>query len=279
MKKLNYFLVAALAVVCIACGGNKNSNSSDSIQSGEEKVDGIVPESVTVSGELGPGYKVVDRVYNYEDGMMGKEITVELERTDAELPFDPDDNVENFDEYSYKNPCVLVGFGIEVLDANGNILDKKAATSLPYSRSDIKDIAKLKPGERGSIKFSLYNDNGDKARKFRISSAFEDKGGAKGGGKTAASSSSNSDGNYIGSSGSVDYDKMLDAYEEYIDEYVAYYKKVKNGDTSASSQIGSLMKKAEEFGNTLSKAKGEMSTAQWDRYLSLMKKKVNLMKN
>lgn len=68
------------------------------------------------------------------------------------------------------------------------------------------------------------------------------------------------------SSGSEDWDELLDSYEEYVDEYISYVKKAAQGDMDALTEYPSMLKKAEEFSKKMQGAKGSMSASQWARY-------------
>ena len=68
-------------------------------------------------------------------------------------------------------------------------------------------------------------------------------------------------------SGSEDWDKLLDSYERYVDQYIATAKKARGGDPSALSECVSLMEDAEEYADKLKRAEenGNISTAQVNR--------------
>ena len=62
-----------------------------------------------------------------------------------------------------------------------------------------------------------------------------------------------------------DWDKVLDSYEKYVNEYIAVYKKVQAGDASAYSQLASLMEKYQKLADQLDKASGELTASQLAR--------------
>lgn len=68
-------------------------------------------------------------------------------------------------------------------------------------------------------------------------------------------------------SGSENWDKLLDSYERYVDEYIAMAKKAKNGDPSALEEYTSLMKEAQEYADRLERARRDnnISNAQLAR--------------
>ena len=68
------------------------------------------------------------------------------------------------------------------------------------------------------------------------------------------------------SSGSEDWDALLDSYEEYVDKYISYLKKASKGDMTALSEYPSMMEKAQEFSNKMKNARSDMSAAQWAKY-------------
>ena len=69
-----------------------------------------------------------------------------------------------------------------------------------------------------------------------------------------------------------DWDKVLNEYEKYVDQYIKTYKKAMKGDMSAMGDYVKLAEKAQELSDKLDKAKGEMTDAQMKRYLKITKK-------
>ena len=70
----------------------------------------------------------------------------------------------------------------------------------------------------------------------------------------------------VSSSSSADWDDVLDSYENYVDKYITLAKKVAAGDMSAMAEYTSLMEEAQQLGERLDGAKGEMSASQMARY-------------
>ena len=70
----------------------------------------------------------------------------------------------------------------------------------------------------------------------------------------------------ISSSDSIDWDALLQSYEEYVDEYISFVKKAANGDMDALTEYPALMEKAQEFSVKMQNAQNDMSTSQWTRY-------------
>lgn len=74
------------------------------------------------------------------------------------------------------------------------------------------------------------------------------------------------------SSGSENWDSVLDSYERYVDKYIAIMKKAQSGDASAMSEYPSLMQEAQEYGDKLQNAKGSLSASQMARYQRITNK-------
>lgn len=79
---------------------------------------------------------------------------------------------------------------------------------------------------------------------------------------------------------SKDWNKILDDYDDYIDEYIKYYKKAKNGDTSALQEYPKLMEKAETLQKSLDKASKDnsLSSEQISRLTKIQSKIINAIK-
>ena len=79
------------------------------------------------------------------------------------------------------------------------------------------------------------------------------------------------------SSGSAKYDKMLDDYEEYVDQYIVLYKKAMKGDSSAMTEYPALMQKATKFQNSMISAQqsNNLSVKQITRMSAIQMKMAN----
>jgi len=78
----------------------------------------------------------------------------------------------------------------------------------------------------------------------------------------------------VSSTGSSNYDKMLDDYEEYVTQYIQFYKKAKNRDHSALAEYPSIMQKAVDLQESMEKAQNdnELSSAQVARMMKIQAK-------
>ena len=81
------------------------------------------------------------------------------------------------------------------------------------------------------------------------------------------------------SSDSEDFDAVLESYEEYVDQYIVLMKKAAKGDMSAMSEYPTLMEKAQELGEKMEKAKGDMSASQLAKYQKITMKMAEAAQN
>lgn len=65
---------------------------------------------------------------------------------------------------------------------------------------------------------------------------------------------------------------MLDSYEDYVDQYISYMKKVSKGDMSAMADAPALMEKAQEWGDEMENTKEEMTARQMARMSTISNK-------
>lgn len=274
MKTFKYFAIAIMAVCLAACGGKKGSEEKEEIV--------LTPETAQIKGDLGDYFEVVDKEYPITDDW-GDMVSIEVKRTDVDYSFDLK-GVEPYGTYG-KGVTGNAGFGIEILDENGNVIEKVAATASGlggmYSSDDMKEALKLKAGETGTVRWSFDFDSDKKPAKFRLTSAYEEVDSSDWDSDSSSSDDDESsssddddddDTDSYSSSGSQDWDALLNSYEQYVDKYISYMKKAAKGDMSALSEYPALMEKAQEFSDKLSGAQGQMTSAQWSRYMKITNK-------
>lgn len=77
--------------------------------------------------------------------------------------------------------------------------------------------------------------------------------------------------------GSKDWDKMLDDYEEYVDQYIVFYKKALKGDNSAMTEYPAMMEKATSLQESMITAQNndELSVSQVQRMSRIQSKMIN----
>ena len=278
MKMLRYFVMAIFAICFVSCGEKKEKG--EKISSDNEIA--LTPETTHIKGDLGDYFEVVDKKYLVTDDW-GDMVTIEVKRKDLEYAFEIK-GVEPYGTYG-KGVTAHAGFGIEILDKNGNVIEKVAATSSGlggmYDSNDMKEALKLRAGETSAVRWSLNFDEDDKPATFRLSSAYEEVDNSNEDSDSESlvdeESSSIDDGDndsssLSSSSGSQDYDELLKSYEQYVDKYIAFMKKAAKGDMSALNAYPSLLQKAEELSNKMENAQDDMSVSQWTKYLKITQK-------
>lgn len=261
MNKTIFFTLMVVGLFFASCGGGSNeSNDTNS----EESIS-LTPKSTHIKGDLGDYFEVEDKEYTTVHDLFDV-ISIEVKRNDTPLPFDPkSDGVRSIGTYG-AGITTLVGFGLELYDENGNVVDK-ISTGDFYSHDDILEAIKLKSGETGIIRFSIHIKEKNKPTQFVMTSSIEkvtpsddsdneDISDNSDNGDTESDYSSHS------SAGSTDWDAVLDSYERYVDKYVTLYKKANNGDLDALTDYNEYMQEALELNEKLSNAKGELSTKQ-----------------
>lgn len=255
MKKLTLAAVALLGLSLFSCGGSS------------EKDIEITPSDTIVSGDLKGLYNVTNRTYKLKpvEHNDNWNISIDIERTD-----DNSLDISNGE----------IGFGIEILDNDGNVLGKENVST--YDKNgEFETIQKLKAGDKASVSFVLndgWGENCDftEATKFRVISKFEaEKPGVyttSAGTDNNSSDESDSADRSSSSASSENWDAVLDSYEEYVDQYIALLKKAKEGDMTALSEYPALLEKANDFSSKLSNADSELSTSQMARYTKITAK-------
>ena len=250
MKKRNIIIAAAI----FAAGFTLSSCES-------KKQLKTLPQSTGISGELQGCFEVVDKeIVASEDNW--PIWNVEMRRTDKPFPWEDGITLAKFSEtYIDGRSYCKVGFGLETFDENGGLIDKRSATTTglsgPYSSDDIFDLLKLQPDKTGFIRWDGAKEEKMKGKiTFRITSAVEI---VEGDCQDNVSEVSN-------------WDKVLDAYESYVDKYIACMKKAAAGDLDAISQYASILEKAEELGEQLENASGTMTAKQIERYAKINSK-------
>lgn len=70
----------------------------------------------------------------------------------------------------------------------------------------------------------------------------------------------------------TNYDELLTAYERYYNKYISILKKASKGDMTSMQEAAELMQEANNIGEKMANAKGEMSVAQWARFQKIQLK-------
>lgn len=95
--------------------------------------------------------------------------------------------------------------------------------------------------------------------------------------ENTSSTSSSSYNSSSTKSSSKNWNKVLDEYEKFVDQYIKTYKKAMNGDMSAMGEYARLLEKAEDLEDDLADAEDELTTAQMNRYMKITEKLSNAL--
>ena len=169
-NKKKYILIGIGVVVLISLFSNLGGNDDTTSSPQEPKELVIKAAQTTIKGDLKDCYEVVDKNYRVKRAQKSYEsdvITVELLRTSKQLPYDRK-NVVIFPEADKSSAENCAGFGIEVLDAYGDVIAKKNANATPYSWDEMTAALQLLPEETTTIAFHL--DDLSEAVSFRVTS-------------------------------------------------------------------------------------------------------------
>lgn len=173
-KKTKYILIGIGAIILISLLSNIGGGKDTATQEVKEVKEVVLKAAQTeIKGDLKGCYEVVDKDYkvkfatkSYEDDL----VTVELKRTSKNLPYDRKD-VTIFPEAEESSANNCAGFGIEILNADGDVIDKKSANANPYSWDEMTEALQLLQDETTTIRF--YFDNLSEATSFRVTSLVQ----------------------------------------------------------------------------------------------------------
>lgn len=267
MKHLNLFLATACCLILASCGKeSKKSNEHADVT--------LTPASTTIKGHLKEYFTVVDKSYvvKYDESRLLHPymISIELQRTDVPFKFDTEgiDPVGTFGEGVNGN----FGIGIDIIDADGNIAMSWSPTadgfSGVYSDDDLKDLLLLDSGETGRVRWSTddFEKYENKNFTFKVSSYLHiEKQSSRSSGSTYDADNYTARETREEASSSSDWNKVIDSYEKYVNEYIAVYKKVQAGDANAYTKLASLSEEYQELGEQLVNASDEMTSSQMAR--------------
>lgn len=169
--KFKFLALTIIAFAFASCGGNSSNSEKASESETAQKEHVVKPAQTEIKGDLKGYFEAVDKETPITKDMSANVISVEIKRTEKELPFDRKD-VTIFPEADDSEKSYVAGFGIEVLDNKDNVIAKVEANSTPYSWDEMKASLQTLPGETATIKFRFYDDL-SKASSYRILSTLE----------------------------------------------------------------------------------------------------------
>ena len=169
-KKKKYILIGVGVIVLLALLTNIGGDDT-AVEPQKELI--LKAAQTEIKGELKGCYEVVDKNYKVKFAKKSYDsdvITVELKRTSKELPYDRS-NVVIFPEGKKSSAENCAGFGIEILNADGDVIDKKSANATPYSWDEMTAALQLLEDETTTIAFHFKNLS--EAASFRVTSLVQ----------------------------------------------------------------------------------------------------------
>ena len=169
MKKLKieFILTLLVASVLSSCGGGGDASSDSSEDSEPQKV--TLEVSNNISGPLADYFIIEDAAIRTEE-FGGSRVMVKVQRTEAELPFNPAD--VDVCEYGSSKTWKFC-FSPDVLDD----IDIPLSSSLSiYDTEPLVDALMLNAGETKWLEFSCYDIDGkniNEAKSLTMASSFE----------------------------------------------------------------------------------------------------------
>ena len=163
MNKKKYLLIGVGALLLIGIISSiGNNNKEDAPQS--EKT--IAANEANIKGHLGDCFELVTKTYKIRHEYSDK-VLAEVKRTEGKSEL-LDKHIDNLTTNETEVGGCFVDFVIEYLDADGDVVSKRNATSGSEVISAIKNT---RPGETATIEFYMPNDCSPVA--FRLSSVCE----------------------------------------------------------------------------------------------------------
>lgn len=162
--KFKLFVLAIATLAMTSCGGGNSTTENEPVL--------IKPTDTKIKGDLRKCFEVVDKSYEVKWAGSKKIITIEVLRSDAELPYDRDD----FDVYENKgeNPKEKVaGFGIELIDSMGNVVKTITPNETSLYKEQMIAALRLLPGETGTVSWGTFDNWDWSITSFRLISSVE----------------------------------------------------------------------------------------------------------
>jgi len=258
MKKILLALITIHILILISSCNYSNSREFKGVSK-------IKPEKITISGDLSEYIQVVENEYEVVEDWGGR-LAIKVKA----LKLMPLNKIEKND---FELSASLQGIngmpisGIEEFKINYASVDKLKSLLKFGSGEEIIFLETLVGGydaEKYANKVKLFSVFSTLKKKeeprAEISTIFDDD-------KSIALNSKLSE-------GGKDWDKMLDDYEEYVDEYIKFYKKAIEGDLSALSLYSSIMEKATKLQTSMLDAQNndELNIMQIQRMIEIQLK-------
>lgn len=229
----------------------------------------VKPEKIQVQGDLSEYLQVVDNDYEITENF-GGDLSIRIKAIKA-LPKS---------ELAGKRASLTASLIAE----NGAPV---SGSGIFFSEGNDKLITLLRNGSGEEIinmkaLLGQYNakDHAAKAKKFIVSSELQkNENEVEQSSKSSENSSTAND--YSSNSGSENWEKLLNDYEEYVDEYIKASKKAMEGDQTALTEYMDLVKKSTDLQVTIQKAQADnkLSPEQISKLHKLIMKFGSSIKN
>ncbi|MBI9055112.1 MAG: hypothetical protein JEY96_14920 [Bacteroidales bacterium] len=255
MKKV-IFLISTVVLLGACSGGGSKQPAKLSAE--------LKPYQIEIKGYLGDYLQVFDGMYKVEsvkDGMLSTWV-VKIKVNSIQTYLEDDYGLQD------GNGGPLM---IDLCDEQGMPLNGFEALRSEYTE-DVKIEEVLKYlGSEDWIMFRKYQDLYSKTLPDNIStfSVYSEKIEKR---ETSSSTTSTKAKTTSSTTGSGDWDAILDDYEDYMDKYIKLIKKANEGDVSAVSEYISIYQKAATLSEKLSNANDDLTTAQYTRFMEIQSK-------
>lgn len=258
MKRISFFLLSLLAVCLVSCGSDKPVTLKVESELGNlgtylsvnDKEVTFTRKDDKVEGSL--SMKVMRSVAAELRSDFNMEVTV-LDKNHVEIASLPDFKVETQTDYDAGDFDNYLATGTIRAKMSGTVSSDK------WDKIESEGAYICVKLSSSSAKFQPYKES--VAPADSLASTESD--------NTDIESADVDDSQ---SAGSEDWDALLDEYDEYTTQMISFVKKASNGDASAMTEYQDLLQKAQEVGEKMSNAQGEMTTAQWARYMKITQK-------
>lgn len=218
----------------------------------EEMPESLKPATLTIEGNLGALFEIVDDDYKIDKN--SSEFQFNVKRTDKEsIGFNK------------------MGFGYEIYNGKGEVIDSKKPVLEPLHPFTFpQNTMSLNPGQIGSLKIDIqgWPDKLAGAKTFKIFLECNE---------TDADEMSSEPSTYMTESSSDKWDEILDEYEAYCTKVASCARKAQAGDFSAISEYASLLERAQSLEDKLENAKSDLTSAQVARLGKIASKMASSM--
>lgn len=265
MRKLVFVILSAMTLFITSCG--KEEPIEKMIPAANVEIVGDDADAISVTGDV----KVFMVPSDAYDDCWKMKVLVPLKNNEK------------------LNSSGIDRLKLDVKDANYSILDHNYDGMVAEDNSIVLTMVKSEEGttknvvfkpeyygsenykkivdyvnrtENITIELKLYYPKEDSYSYSSSSSSFS----------PSYASSSSSSSSSKKSSGSTNWDKLLDDYEAFVDKYIELYKKAMKGDNSAMTTYVEYLEKAENLADRLDDADDDMTTAQLTRYMKITNK-------